>query len=74
MPYSYQQINASTRFYVTPVPRWLTISGRVVGDLLLGDPPFYELARFEETSAIGGLKGVRGVPAERYYGKVKLFR
>jgi hypothetical protein len=73
MPYSYQQINATTRFYVTPVPRWLTVSARVVGDLLFGDPPFYELARFEETSAIGGLKGVRGVPSERYYGKVKLF-
>jgi hypothetical protein len=74
MPYSYQQVNATTRFYATLVPRWLILSWRVVGDVLLGQPPFYELARFEETSAIGGLKGVRGVPAERYYGKVKLFQ
>ena len=50
------------------------MSWRVVGDVLLGQPPFYELARFEEVSAIGGAKGVRGVPAERYYGKVKVFQ
>ena len=74
MPYSYQQINASTRFYATLEPRWLIVSWRVVGDVLLGQPPFYELARFEEVSAIGGAKGVRGVPAERYYGKVKVFQ
>jgi hypothetical protein len=74
MPYSYQQVNASTRFYATLVPRWLTVSWRLVGDVLLGQPPFYELARFEEASAIGGVKGVRGVPAERYYGKVKVFQ
>src|SRR5262249_5124799 len=27
----------------------------------------------EETPALGGGKAVRGVPAQRYYGKVKLF-
>ncbi len=37
------------------------------------DPPFYELPRFEETFAIGGAKGVRGVPGQRYYGKIKAF-
>jgi hypothetical protein len=73
-PFSYQQVNASTRFYATLVPRWLIVSWRLVGDVLLGQPPFYELARFEEASAIGGAKGVRGVPAERYYGKVKVFQ
>ena len=51
----------------------MTLLFRVVGDTLLGDPPFYELARFDETPAIGGGKAVRGVPAQRYYGKVKLF-
>jgi hemolysin activation/secretion protein len=44
-----------------------------VGDLLLDHPPFYELARFEDTFALGGSKGVRGVPGQRYYGKVKVF-
>jgi hypothetical protein len=73
LPYDYQQLDAAFRFYFTPVPRWLTITWRVVGDALLGSPPFYELARFDETPAIGGVNAVRGVPAQRYYGKVKLF-
>jgi hemolysin activation/secretion protein len=45
----------------------------MVADLQFGDPPFYELARYEDTFALGGVNGVRGVPAQRYYGKVKLF-
>jgi outer membrane translocation and assembly module TamA len=49
------------------------VATRAVFDVLMGHVPFYELSRFEETSALGGLKGVRGVPAQRYYGKVKLF-
>jgi hypothetical protein len=72
-PYRYEQANVTVRFYLTPVERWLTLALRVVGDAQLGNPPFYELARFDETFAIGGGKGVRGVPAQRYYGKIKLF-
>jgi hemolysin activation/secretion protein len=44
-----------------------------VGDYEFGNVPFYELARFDDTFALGGTTGVRGVPAERYYGKVKAF-
>lgn len=73
LPYAYQQLDVTLRFYATVIPRWLTLSFRLVGDALMGDPPFYELARFEETPAIGGGKALRGVPAQRYYGKVKLF-
>ena len=73
-PYAYEQIDATSRFYLTPVPRWLTLSWRVVADVLLGDPPFYEMARFDDTPAIGGGKAVRGIPAQRYYGKVKVFQ
>src|SRR5665213_207709 len=73
LPYGYQQLDADARFYFTPVPRWLTITWRAVGDALLGNPPFYELARFDETPALGGVNAVRGVPAQRYYGKVKVF-
>lgn len=74
LPYRYAQINGTTRFYATPIPRWLTVSARAVGDVLLGSPPFYELARYyDEQPGIGGGKAVRGVPAQRYYGKVKLF-
>jgi hypothetical protein len=73
VPYRYGQANATARFYATPVHRWWTIAARVVGDVLFGDPPFYELARFEDTFALGGVNGVRGVPGQRYYGKIKLF-
>jgi outer membrane protein assembly factor BamA len=73
LPYSYEQIDLTSRVYTTPIPRWLTLSARAVGDVLLGSPPFYELARFNQTPAIGGVNAVRGVPAQRYYGKVKLF-
>jgi hypothetical protein len=73
LPYQYEQIDAQARFYYTPIPHRLTLTARGVFDLQLGDPPFYELSRYEETSAIGGVQGVRGVPAYRYYGKVKAF-
>jgi hypothetical protein len=74
MPYSYTQVDLTLRFYRTIIPRWLVLSCRAVGDVLLGAPPFYELSRFsEETPALGGGKAVRGVPAQRYYGKVKVF-
>jgi len=73
MPYSYAQFNATLRFYATPIPRWLSISFRLVGDVIAGTAPFYELARFDDTPAIGGGKAIRGVPAQRYHGKVKAF-
>ncbi len=73
LPFGYQQLNLTGRTFHTLIPKRLVFAGRVVGDLLLGDPPFYELARFEETNAMGGVKGLRGVLAQRYHGKVKLF-
>ena len=51
----------------------LTFAARVVADVQAGDVPFYELATYEETYALGGVEGVRGVPAQRYYGKEKVF-
>jgi hypothetical protein len=74
LPYQYVQLDATAQLFFTPLPRWLSVSWRGVADALLGAPPFYELARFDETPAIGGGKAVRGVPAQRYYGKVKLFQ
>ena len=73
LPYGYQRLTAIVRFYRSPIDRWLTIQWRVVGDTLLGAPPIYELARFDDTPAIGGLRAVRGVPAQRYHGRVKVF-
>jgi hypothetical protein len=73
VPQSWARLDGTFRFYVPLVTRRLTLAVRAAGDLLLGDPPFYELPRSDESNAIGGARGVRGVPAQRYYGKIKIF-
>jgi hypothetical protein len=73
LPYRYGQTNVTLRAFVTPIREYLTIAARAVGDIQFGDVPFYELPRYEDTFAIGGGNGVRGVPAQRYYGKIKAF-
>jgi outer membrane protein assembly factor BamA len=72
LPFRYGEASLNVREYIPIGPR-VTLAGRIVGDLLFGDPPFVELPRFEDTYAVGGVNGVRGVPQERYYGKVKIF-
>jgi hypothetical protein len=66
--------NNTVQAYVPLIPRYrrLVLAFRVGSDLLFGNAPFYELPRFDESFAIGGSKGVRGIPAQRYYGKIKL--
>jgi hypothetical protein len=71
-PYSYDQLDLALRWY-THVSDRNVLAMRIVGDALVGDVPFYELSRYDDTSAIGGGSGVRGVPAYTFYGKVKLF-
>ncbi|MFI5297917.1 MAG: BamA/TamA family outer membrane protein, partial [Polyangiales bacterium] len=73
MPYAYTQINFIARVFIPLSNPTLTLAIRLVGDVIFGDAPFYELTRFEDTYALGGSAGVRGVPAQRYYGKAKLF-
>lgn len=73
LPYRFGQGNVTTRFFVPLGTPRVVLATRGVVDLLYGDAPFYELARFEDTNAIGGINGVRGVPAQRYYGKAKVF-
>jgi outer membrane protein assembly factor BamA len=72
VPYRWARIDLAARVYATIVPQRVTFALRVLSDLLVGDPPFYELPRYDDTSAVGGVKGVRGVPAQRYYGKAKV--
>ncbi len=72
-PYRYGQGSVVSRVFI---PIWrdhITLALRGVGDILFGNPPFYELSRFDDTYALGGPNGVRGIPAQRYYGKIKLF-
>lgn len=72
-PHRWARVNVAFKFYVPLVPRRLTFAARAVGDLLIGGAPVYELPRYDDTSAIGGANGVRGIPAQRYYGRAKLF-
>ena len=72
-PYRYGEATLNLRTFVALWEPRLTLALRFVCDWMFGNPPFYELARYDDTFAIGGSKGVRGVPAQRYYGKVKAF-
>lgn len=73
MPHRWARWNTAARFYQTLIEGRLVLAARFVSDLLIGKPPFYELPRYDDTTALGGIKGVRGIPAQRYYGKIKLF-
>jgi outer membrane protein assembly factor BamA len=72
LPYRYAEATAIARVFFPLVGPRVVLAARLVGDVLVGQPPFYELSRFDDTYAIGGQNGVRGVPAQRYYGKVKV--
>jgi hypothetical protein len=73
VPFDWMRVDLALRTYVTMVPKHLVFAARVVLDSLTGNPPFYELARYDNTYAVGGGKGVRGIPAQRYHGKLKVF-
>jgi outer membrane protein assembly factor BamA len=70
-PFGYTNLLANFRLYRSPF-RWLHVGARLIGDVLLGSPPFYELTRIEDMSMVGGGKGIRGVVGQRYYGKAKV--
>jgi hypothetical protein len=73
LPFRYAEGSVNLRGYVPVFSPRVTLAARVVGDVLFGDVPLYELSRAVDTYAIGGSNGVRGVPAQRYYGKIKAF-
>lgn len=72
-PYRYGEATLNLRFFVPIRTPLVTLAGRLVGNVLFGEVPFYELSRFDDTYALGGTNGVRGIPAGRFAGKVKLF-
>ncbi|MET0792259.1 MAG: BamA/TamA family outer membrane protein, partial [Polyangiaceae bacterium] len=72
-PYRYGEATLNLRAFVPLGTPRVSLAMLVVGDWMFGDVPFYELARFDDTFALGGTTGVRGVPAQRYYGKLKAF-
>jgi hypothetical protein len=72
LPYRYLQFNLNARGFHRLGSDRLVLAWRGIGDLLLGTVPFYELARYDEASALGGANGVRGIRGDRYHGKRKL--
>jgi outer membrane protein assembly factor BamA len=72
LPYRYVGLSGSLSGFAPIRGDKIVLAGRLVGDIMMGTVPFYELSRFDETSAIGGPKYVRGVPSNRYWGKRKL--
>jgi hypothetical protein len=72
---SYAGATLALRFYRSIHRDRLVFAARVLGDMMFGNPPLYELARHGglfPMPAPGGGAGIRGVPAYRYHGKVKL--
>jgi outer membrane protein assembly factor BamA len=72
---AYGGVNFTVRLYRAVAGERLVLAGRVMVDLLLGQPPFYELAShggLSPGSSIGGSAAIRGVPRHRYHGKIKL--
>jgi outer membrane protein assembly factor BamA len=74
--HDYMAYNVSTRTYVALAGEALVFAFRLTGDLQTGNVPFYLLGLadgLDSVDALGGKKGVRGVPSRRYNGKVKVF-
>ena len=75
MPGGYGGLHIQTRFYATLMEDWLVVASRLMLDALVGQPPFLELARFAgqyPEYGPGGAVSVRGVPLQRYHGKIKV--
>jgi hypothetical protein len=73
--FGYGGLTAHLRFYLPLADEYLVLGLRVLLDVLFGDPPFYELSKggaFFPVELPGGQDGIRGVPAGRYSGDVKL--
>lgn len=65
------------RFFIPIIRDRLVLATRTAADMLLGDAPVYELSNFgafEPESAPGGGRSLRGVPLQRFHGKLKLLQ
>lgn len=73
----YAALTLNTAWYRPLVGEYLSFAVRGVADVILGDAPFYELTRFgalQPRDGPGGGWSLRGVPRQRYSGKVKLMQ
>lgn len=72
--YNYGGVTFATRQYFTLGSPRLIFAQRLMIDALFGDAPFFEWSAFGGTQGgegVGGMSTVRGVPRNRYQGKVK---
>ncbi len=75
LPFMYGGINMTLRFFIPIHRQYLVIAGRIIGDMLFGDVPLYELSRFGglfPNDGPGGGSSLRGVANLRYHGKAKI--
>lgn len=73
--FTYAGVTLSWRGFLGLGGDRVVLGGRVLGDVIVGDAPFYELARHGGTmnaDATGGGTSIRGVPAQRYHGRSKV--
>lgn len=73
--HGYGGVNMTLRYYRAVAGPKLILAGRAMVDLLVGQPPFFELARHGglfRSDALGGARAIRGIGLQRYHGKIKL--
>lgn len=71
--YTYAQLTATARTFV-PLHRRIVFAQRLIGDVLVGDVPFFEWHTFggiNPAEGIGGQSSVRGLQKMRYTGTSK---
>jgi len=75
-PATYGGLNLTLRQFVPVWQPYLVLAARFMTDLLFGDAPVYELARYGGLQPGNGPAGplaIRGPRAQRYHGKIKVF-
>lgn len=72
-PYRFVGVNLAFRGYIPVWNPYLVLALRLAGDALAGDVPFYNLPESNDGYTLGGMTGVRGIPAQRYSGKGKVY-
>lgn len=72
-PYRYGGVNLALRTYLPLWRPFLVLAMRAAGDALVGDVPFFNLPESSDGYTLGGVTGVRGIPAQRYSGKGKVY-
>lgn len=73
----YAAFTVNSAWYRSLVGEYLSFAVRGVVDVIAGDAPFYELTRFGALmprDGPGGGWSLRGIPRQRYSGKVKLIQ